>query len=29
MTIDEQLEYLRKGTVEIICEEDIRPRGEQ
>jgi tyrosyl-tRNA synthetase len=29
MTIDEQLAYLRKGTVEIIREEDLRAKLEQ
>lgn len=29
MTIDEQLEYLRKGTVEIIREEDLRAKLEK
>src|ERR687894_993373 len=29
MTIDEQLEYLRKGTVEIIREEDLRAKLER
>src|SRR5947207_14222085 len=29
MTIDEQLAYLRKGTVEIIREEDLRAKLEK
>ena len=29
MTIDEQLEFLRKGTVEIIREEDLRAKLEK
>src|SRR5215212_11239179 len=29
MTIDEQLDYLRKGTVEIIREEDLRAKLEK
>src|SRR5207253_8015964 len=29
MTIDEQLAYLRKGTVEIIREEDLRAKLER
>ena len=29
MTIDEQLDYLRKGTVEIIREEDLRAKLER
>jgi tyrosyl-tRNA synthetase len=29
MTIDEQLDYLRKGTVEIIREDDLRAKLEK
>ncbi len=29
MTIDEQLEFLKKGTVDLICEEDLRKKLER